>query len=179
MEQGGSGFAPPYAYPKGHVDRFSEDARVKVCQNKEYTKPFPAKGSTANRFLNTLRSSNSKPAAVFCSRELEQGLMDFVEEYAYQHGSLPTDEALITKGREVLQVDTTAAEDPVLLAKFKELAKEKMPAFGGSSEAAAPTAMEGGVPLLALTDAEVDSMMQEMEFDFGADLIGMDDLGTM
>lgn len=173
LEQGGSGFAPPYAYPKSYLDKMD----VGVANQDG--------GNATNIYMDTLRNPGCKPATVFCSRELEQGLIGFVKEHAATHeGSMPSDQDIMRKGREVLHSQTTAAEDPVLLGKFKAHVRENLPCLRGDEDEedlvqVSPVLnqqdLAGGVPLLSMTDAEVDSMLQEMDFDFDA----MDDIAGM
>lgn len=114
-EQGGTGFSPPYVHPREPPTEFKDDVVVQV-DNREYD----IKAKTATAFLKSMGVRYQKPAAVFCSRELENGLNAFVKEIT-DVGLFPTDDMLRTKAREIMKTDITPADDPVLLEKFKAL----------------------------------------------------------
>lgn len=168
LEQGGSGFAPPYAYPKGQVHRYKDSVDVSMQQG---AKSFKAGHSAANRFLNTLRSTKSRPAAIFCSRELENGLVAYVQEHALANGDMPTDDQLKQKGREILGSDTTSAEDAVVLEKFKEFMRDKLSFAQPGSKSVAPVMDVQPGMSLDLSEADMNSMLKDMECEFGADAI--------
>ena len=81
---------------------------------------YDVKAKTATAFLKSMGMRYKKPAVVFCSRELESGLNDFVKEIM-DVGLFPTDDMIRAKAREIMKTDVTPADDPVLLAKFKAL----------------------------------------------------------
>lgn len=58
------------------------------------------------------------PTKVFRSRELEEGLAGLVRHKA-ECGVFPSDEELRARGRVVLGVERTAADEPALLERFK------------------------------------------------------------
>ncbi|KJZ78002.1 hypothetical protein HIM_02639 [Hirsutella minnesotensis 3608] len=167
LEQGGTGFAPPYAFPKGHVELFEEDVSINMVQG---AKPFQAGQNAANSFLETLTSEDCRPAAVFCSRELESGLTQFVRKCVDDGGRLPSDEALQAKAREILKSSKTAADDPMLLGKFKQRINEQfahaLPAAAAANKGVGdlgvlPTDME-----LSISDEELGNILQGLECDF-------------
>ena len=112
---GGTGFSPPYLNPKSPPAPFTEDVAVKM-NHKVYK--IPAK--TAGKFLQSMSERWQKPATVFCSRDLEDGLGAFVKS-EIASGVVPTDDALRAKARAILGVQETAADDVLLLEKFKGL----------------------------------------------------------
>ena len=112
---GGSGFAPPYLHPKGPPAPFTEDVAVKMKH-----KVYKVQAKTAGQFLHSMGERWARPATVFCSRELESELGDFVRAQVEQ-GVVPSDEALRAKARAILGVGVTAADDGSLLEKFKSL----------------------------------------------------------
>ena len=114
---GGSGFSPPYAFPNKQPVPFSDVETVPITMKE---KVVNVKASTANKFLNSMATRYEPLAAVFCSRELEQGLNEFVKAESSK-GTFPSDEALKSKAREILRTDETAADDAVVLDKFKAL----------------------------------------------------------
>lgn len=81
---------------------------------------------------------------VFVSREFEDKLVQFAVAEVASSGRMPADEAIQARakeisGLEVWQAQTTPAEDPVLLAKFKELVVNKVKAvLGGYSDGPSP-----------------------------------------
>ncbi|XP_044722089.1 tc5 transposase DNA-binding domain-containing protein [Hirsutella rhossiliensis] len=165
LEQGGTGFAPPYAFPKGHVEPFEDNVRVNMRQG---AKSFGAGQCAANSFLETLTSDNCRLPSVFCSRELEGGLIRFVDESIKDSGRQPTDEAIQAKAREIAKSTETAADDPVLLGKFKEWIRDKLP----HSLPAEDVDADVSLPCLLPTDMEVDisdeqlgDILQGLEFD--------------
>ncbi|KAG0649171.1 TGF-beta-induced transcription factor 2 [Hyphodiscus hymeniophilus] len=99
---GGTGFSPPYLNPKAPLLRSQKTSK------------------TAGKFLQSMRERWQKPATVFCSRELEDGLGAFAKS-ELARGVVPTDAALRAKGREILGVQETAADESQLLEKFKVL----------------------------------------------------------
>lgn len=115
LEDGGSGFHPPFLKPKdGKLIEFTADVPVAVDD-----RIYNVSRETAEQFARALCEGQYRPpASVFCSRELEDGLCRYVEECI---GCLhhPTDDELRTKAREILGTPYTAADDPNLLEKFK------------------------------------------------------------
>lgn len=143
------------------MERFNDDVAVGM---REGSKSFKVGRSAANKFLNTLTSPKARPATVFCSRELETGLVDYVEQYVAEVGDMPSDEAMKAKGREILGADTTSAEDGVVLDKFKLYMRQKL---GLPAEA---TVVDPTMDL-HLSDADLGNMLQDMECEFGARLV--------
>lgn len=172
VEQGGTGFWPPYACPKSHVEPVVND--VETCM-RSGSKPFTAGQSAVNSFLETLATSPSiRPAIVFCSRELERGLEEFVNKHFASTGCLPSDDAMKMRGREILNAEVTAAEDPELLEKFKKWVTEKLckesqtttdvlehASDSNNTPAAMPMNMD-----VNLSDAELGTMLKDMDFEF-------------
>ncbi|KAH6895291.1 hypothetical protein B0T10DRAFT_526629 [Thelonectria olida] len=177
LEQGGTGFAPPYACPKNGLQPFIDSIQVPMCRG---AKSFPAGHSGANSYLENLTSLDARPAKVFCSRELERGLMEFVESHVTDTGRMPSDAMIQARGRQVLNADTTAAEDPDLMARFKDMMSQKMPGAslaesetGGSVPSAMPSNMN-----INISDEDMNNFLQDMNFEFDAqDLGGVSLLG--
>lgn len=117
MQDGGTGFHPPFVKPKAgkHIE-FSEDTFVYVDNH-----PYTVSKDTAGRYMDALCDGEFRfPASVFCSRELEDGLNTYIEE-SIMGLTIPTDDDLRAKAREILGVDRTAADDPKLLQTFKSM----------------------------------------------------------
>jgi hypothetical protein len=83
-------------------------------------KVYNVKAATASKFLQSMPQQWQKPASVFCSRDLENGLNEFVKT-EMASGGCPSDDTLRAKAREILGVEQTAADDVQLLEKFKAL----------------------------------------------------------
>ncbi len=83
-------------------------------------KPFNIKAKTAQKFANGLMERWQKPAKVFCSRDLETRLSQYVQS-EMAAARCPSDESLRAKAREIMNMDQTSADDPELLQKFKEM----------------------------------------------------------
>jgi hypothetical protein len=83
-------------------------------------KVYSVKATTAAKFLQSMPERWQKPASVFCSRDLENGLNEFVRTEMASCGC-PSDDALRAKAREILGVENTAADDTQLLEKFKAM----------------------------------------------------------
>jgi hypothetical protein len=112
---GGTGFSPPFLNPKNPPPPFVDDVNVKMDH-----KVYKVQAKTAGKFLQSMSERWQKPATVFCSRELENGLGEFVKS-SLAKGDVPSDEQLRAKAREILGVQETAADDAQLLDKFKAL----------------------------------------------------------
>ncbi|UQC75951.1 uncharacterized protein CLUP02_17460 [Colletotrichum lupini] len=209
LEQGGTGFAPPYAFPKGDMAPFSEKTTEVPIRNVKF---FQTDSTITNKYLETFKTRYPKPATIFCARELEDGLIKFVESEISLTGSFPDDEAIRVKARMILNSAETAADDPVLLGKFKGwmMTRGQIPgrqqqqapvlvrpqprplptpastatATSAPTVSPAPAVASSGTPGLTLSDAEMNDILQDMNFDLSAaDLEGLDvamgmDFGT-
>ncbi|PHH56284.1 Homeobox protein 4 [Ceratocystis fimbriata CBS 114723] len=124
VSQGGSGFAPPFAYPKnGFTEHVSSQ---KVIDVNVHGKIFGTEGGVASKYLEDLEGRYPRPAVVFCSRELESGLIDFVSRTVASGAAFPTDVELKDQARRILSTQVTAADDEVLLEQFKKTVKERL-----------------------------------------------------
>jgi hypothetical protein len=205
--QGGSGFAPPYALPNQNatLQPSPEADRVAVPvtgSGRQFE--FETESATANKYIQSLAQGRlPPPGKVFCSRELEKGLVEHVTEQTapFGLGEFPSDNDLRAKAREILGLPNTSADDPVLLEKFKDMVREKLslglgapttvasgststPASQNRSQsqsqqlsAASPTDAFGDIPLdldLNLTDSQMTDILQDMDFQFG-DVTGLND----
>lgn len=199
LTQGGSGFAPPYAFPnpKAPVAPFAEDhVPIPMCDDRF----IPAESTTASKYIRGL-AARPQIATVFCSRELESSLVEFVEHEITDTGVFPSDDALRAKARDILQMAATAADDAVLLEKFKRMMKERMGLAespgqlsaagslglsGLSGLSGTPSTHSSGLELLmplgmdfsvspdmdlGLADFEMNDVLQDVDFDF-TDLAG-------
>ncbi|KAL3303537.1 C2H2 type zinc finger containing protein [Colletotrichum asianum] len=168
LSQGGTGFAPPYAFPKGNMAPFADkSANVPIRD----ARMFDTDSAILNKYLETFKTRYAKPATIFCARELEDGLVRFVETEFAITGTFPSDDALRAQARLILKQPTTAADDQVLLDKFKgwvstkqsEQQQQQPQLSASSSTAALPSGMD-----LTISDAEMNNILQEMNLDFSA-----------
>jgi hypothetical protein len=138
-------------------------------------KSITAGHSAVNSYLEELTSSpNQKPAVIFCSRELEWGLQQYAKAYFMDKGVLPSDTGLKAKAKDILKTDHTAADDPILLGKFKTWLLTRLPELASGEPirqepdsannfpSAVPTNMD-----INISDAELGDMLKDMDFDFG------------
>jgi hypothetical protein len=162
-----TGFSPPYLNPKPPLALYVEAVPVKM-DDKIYT----VKAKTAGKFLQSMQERWQKPAAIFSSRDLEDGLGAFVQAEMAQ-GAIPTDEALRAKAREILSVNETAADDVLLLEKFKSLhniptSRSNIPSPNLATEPIADYSLPNfteDVSMLAGLDMELGAM--DLTTDFG------------
>jgi hypothetical protein len=117
VKDGGTGFHPPFVKPKpGKQIEFSEDTFVYVDKQ-----PYTVSKDTAGRYIHALCEGELRfPPSVFCSRDLEDGLNAYIEE-CIMGLTIPSDDDLRAKARQILGVDRTAADDPKLLQTFKSM----------------------------------------------------------
>jgi len=171
IAQGGSGFAPPYAFPnpKLPVAPIGEDS-INITV-REGAKPIPTEGATATKYLQTFATRQKPPATVFCSRELENGLASFVETEVILLGidAFPNDEVLRARARDILKTPNTAADDAVLLDKFKGMMRIRL----GLDESQNPASALGlGQDLVASAQlaqsSTADTLMEDVS---GVDLL--------
>jgi len=203
MPQGPSGFAPPCAVPNKNATvaplPLTDHIALPVHAGED-AKTFETDPAIANKYIQPLaQGSLPPPATVFCSRELENGLADYITAETAPlsgPGRFPSDDALRAKARDILGTTATAADDAVLLEKFKGTMREKLgqgAGLGGQTPAPASTgrsqseqllpALSAGdlgtmaMPLdldMDLTDGQLTDILQGMDFQFG-DVAGLDD----
>ncbi|KAI0150326.1 hypothetical protein GGR57DRAFT_493141 [Xylariaceae sp. FL1272] len=119
LKDGGTGFAPPYVTPNptAVIEPLRRNPQIFL---RDEAKPFESEASTANHFLQNLTKRYPAPAKIFCSRELEQGLTEFVKRELQTKGVFPSDETLQERARSIMFMQKTPCDDTVLLRKFKE-----------------------------------------------------------
>ncbi|CAK7266777.1 hypothetical protein SEPCBS119000_002203 [Sporothrix epigloea] len=149
LSQGGTGFAPPYCFPKaqlaplpslpstnsGEATGGESCSASGGCPMASAMQIPPAMHGSrygpapemANKYLQTFTTRYAKPATVFCSRELENGLTEYVQTFAALNSNLfPSDEAIRARACEILGCTPqhgTPADDQVLLDKFKDMVR--------------------------------------------------------
>lgn len=82
-------------------------------------RPFESEANTANHFLRTFTQRYAAPAKIFCSRELEKGLTEYVKREVQKLGVFPADAQLRARARDIMSMQKTPCDDPTLLGKFK------------------------------------------------------------
>ena len=173
VKEGGSGFAPPYTYFKDTAaPQYNGDEVVQVPVGPA-GRQFETSTSAANRYLQTISSRYPRPGRVFCARELEEGLRTFVQFEVKNRGQFPDDDALRRRGRDILGTQDTAADDQVLLGKFKKLMQEELSGSSSTSSTAGETRVNGGGSAVILAPIPVaPSLTSEQPFppDFGKGL---------
>lgn len=112
-EKGGTGFSPPYVFPKEPPTMSNEDVTIRMNGRE-----FEISAQTAAHFAKNVNTRYQPPGQIFCSRELESGLNVFVKSQIAK-GHVPTDEIIRAKAREILGMNKTSADDLDLLEKFK------------------------------------------------------------
>lgn len=85
----------------------------------------------SHSYGNSSMSVSSNPGAVFSSQDFEDKLMQFAVAEVATSGRMPADEALIARAKEILgfevwQAETTPADDPDLLGRFKVLVVDRV-----------------------------------------------------
>ncbi|KAI1826409.1 hypothetical protein F4861DRAFT_497117 [Xylaria intraflava] len=108
---GGIGFEPPYVFPNPAV----------------MAEPFGSTINTATGIPRTASKHYQAPAKVFCSRELEKGLTEYVKREVHRSGVFPSDAQLQQRARDILNVQRTPCENPILLGKFKAALQGSIP----------------------------------------------------
>ncbi|KAI3318700.1 hypothetical protein HD806DRAFT_309719 [Xylariaceae sp. AK1471] len=118
VKEGGTGFAPPYVSPNptATIEPLHGNPQIYI---RDEVKPFESDASTANHFLQTFTQRYPAPAKIFCSRELENGLTEYVKRELQKIGSFPSDAQLQERARDIMGMQKTACDDPLLLGKFK------------------------------------------------------------
>ncbi|KAI0915133.1 hypothetical protein F4823DRAFT_570985 [Ustulina deusta] len=118
IKDGGTGFEPPYVAPNptAMIEPLHENPQIYLCDN---AKPFESEAATANHFLRTFTQRYPAPAKIFCSRELENGLTEYVKRELLKTGVFPNDAQLQARARDILSMQKTPCDDPILLGKFK------------------------------------------------------------
>lgn len=160
VTDGGTGFAPPYVClsPQVTLEPLQENPKI-FC--REESKPFEPDAATANRYLKTLNQRYAAPAKVFCSRELESGLTEYVKREVSKTGVLPSDDELRERARQIMSMQKTAADDPTLLEKFKAAIQPLVLSQQEASLASMATAM-----FPATTNMTAPALPAESQFDF-------------
>lgn len=124
VRQGGLGLPPPYAFPRGGQPA-TEAGGSHTAGSGPGGMPIEGAPKLVDRGVSSMSQRYPRPAKVFCSRELEDGLTELVKHKA-QCGVFPTDEELKVRARIILRVDRTPAEEPTLLEKFKKMIETEL-----------------------------------------------------
>jgi len=125
QSNGGTGFAPPYIYPNPTVAITAGTESATVMMREE-AKLFPTNVTTTSRYIQNFTQRHGPPAKIFCSRELESGLTEFVRREVARSGLMPNDVALQQRACDIMSTQKTSCDDPVLLAKFKDAMQQSL-----------------------------------------------------
>jgi hypothetical protein len=161
-------------FPKSQHEPFSEDVQITLQSG---TKPFTAGQSVANSFLQDLKSRYPRPAVIFCSRELELGLIDFVKASVQTTGCLPSTDAVRAEGKRIHNYEPSPMDDSALVDKFQEWMSRKFP---NAESPSAATVQEGEskpffMPMnldVNISDEELGTILQDMDFDLHDQQLG-------
>jgi hypothetical protein len=193
VAQGGTGFAPPYAFPNPNAGmsllKDEGTSASIIVSDEDAARRLQLQPATANKYLQNFTARQDPPATIFCSRELEKGLIDFSLERTAMTGQIPGDEEIRARAREILGVQSTAADDAVLLAKFRDMVRDKIITMTSEQQAAneaaaaasVPTTMAApgavssaaafsgltAIPNVAISNSELDDILLGMELDLG------------
>jgi hypothetical protein len=189
VDQGGTGFAPPYLFPNPNagvapMEDNGGTSSIIVCDD-DAGKHLEMPTSAVNDYLQNFVVRQEPPAVVFCSRELEKGLIDFALERTALTGQMPADEELKARARQILGVQSTAADDEVLLNKFREMVQAKILAMTSAQQAVNDAATAAGsvtattpspaadiaaltaMPEMNISNSDLDDILMGMELDLG------------
>lgn len=176
IAQGGTGFTPPYAVP-------NPTTVAAACSVAD------ARNPVARYCRGIMEGRYERPGVVFCSRELEKGLSDYVTAQNLLPGwnTFPSDEDLRAKAREIIGTQQTPADDQWLLERFKIMMREKLgitsspenqstsqTPSSASGSAVQSTGASSGTDLLSMPldmdmtafDSQYTDLIGDMDFDF-------------
>ncbi|KAK4236924.1 hypothetical protein C8A03DRAFT_16478 [Achaetomium macrosporum] len=139
IRQGGSGFAPPYVFPNPQKMAAQEITAFSVQEAADNNRNLPMSGMTSETGANQGGVCQvlacEPPPAVFCSRELEKELSEFVTGQVVMLGraGFPSDAAIRQRARAFWNSisahageERTPADDDVLLGKFKDMMRVRL-----------------------------------------------------
>lgn len=163
------GLAPPYVWPNPQVAAQDPFALTRATTTTTAATATTSTVAVDDLADNQLCPAYAGPARIFCSRELEEGLVRAAEQSVAETGCLPSAAVLRTRAREILGKGSgswTSADNPELMDKFQRWMMEKMP--HARTAPADNDAVSAAVPLFPdaqLSDEEIGNMIQEMDFD--------------
>lgn len=166
---GGTGFAPPYVAPNpaATIEPLASNPTILLRD----ARPFEPAASTANRFLKSFTRRYPAPAKVFCSRELESGLTEYVRREVGRTGVFPSDDHLRERARQIMAMQKTSCDDPVLLERFKAAVRSARLPDDASASAHDVGPLTPGVAADIATvagagDAALAMLPEDMDMDF-------------
>ncbi|KAI1431198.1 hypothetical protein GGR50DRAFT_101113 [Xylaria sp. CBS 124048] len=83
--------------------------------------------SIANQLPQASSERCPEPARIFCNRELEKGLTEYVKREIHRSGLFPSDRELQQRARDILNVQRTPCDDSFLLGRFKAALQGSIP----------------------------------------------------
>ncbi|KAI1336383.1 hypothetical protein F5Y15DRAFT_394433 [Xylariaceae sp. FL0016] len=116
--EGETGFTPSHIAPDLAATFQPLEASSAILLPGAAT-PFETNSNHANRLPQTSTQAYPALADTLCSRELENGLTEFVRRELHRTGIFPSDDQLQERARAIMGMQRTPCDDPVLLGKFK------------------------------------------------------------
>jgi hypothetical protein len=117
--------------------------------------------------MENYMSRFTRPATIFCSRDLEEDLINLTQQHVASTGRMPAEKLLKARAKQIVKCRPTPADDPVLLGKFQKWMAEKLPealpATADSPEG--PSALPSNMDV-NLSDEELENILQDMNMDF-------------
>lgn len=155
------------------VDKFQEWMTRKFPNARAPSttmKAFNAGPSGTSGYTQDLKSRYPRPPVMFCSKDLELGLIAFVKASVEATGRLPSTDAIRTEGKRIHKYEPSSMDDAALVAKFQEWMTRKFPHAESPSAA---TVQEGEsepffMPMnmdVNISDEELGNILQDMDFD--------------
>ncbi|KAI1109722.1 hypothetical protein F5Y14DRAFT_455744 [Nemania sp. NC0429] len=165
VKDGGTGFEPPYVNPNpaAMIELLHGNAQIYL---RDEARPFESEASTANHFLQTFTQRYAAPAKIFCSRELENGLTEYVKREVRKSGVFPADAQLRERARDIMSMQKTPCDDPILLGKFKASLQgniQQQPVYSGNSFAFdfPTTTVPASMPTTSALSAQLASSLPD------------------
>lgn len=106
--------------------------------------------------------------------------MEFVGNHVASTGRMPSDSMMEARGRQILNTETTAAEDPALLNQFKDMMSQRLPQAGPAEDGANTASAIPDNINIHISDEDINNILQDMNFEFdpqdfgGVSLLGME-----
>ncbi|KAI1150859.1 hypothetical protein F4825DRAFT_388557 [Nemania diffusa] len=168
VRDGGTGFEPPYVNPNpaAMIELLHGNPQIYLSDK---AKPFESEASTANHFLRTFTQRYPAPAKIFCSRELENGLTEYVKRELQKTGVFPSDAQLQARARDIMGMQKTPCDDPILLSKFKAalqgnmLAQQQPVPMGAGFSLDFPATLPASMPTTSALSAALASSMPTLD----------------
>jgi hypothetical protein len=147
-----------YPNPNAAIEPLEANPKV-FCSND--AKPFEPHGATVNHFLQNLSQRYLPPPKVFCSRDLEKGMTEFVRRELLKTGVFPSDDQMRSRARDIMGMQQTPVDDAVLLGKFKASLQQQHDMMATTPDTSAIPGAQAQDSSALLTDADLNMTDQE------------------